>query len=316
MTDLFTSMPGAAVTVPGIYDAMTHETYHADPVPGGSLSSTGARKLIEPSCPAKFRWWETHDQPNTPHFDMGHAAHKLVLGTGPELVAVDAPDWRTKAAKEERAAAHERGAVPLLAKDMETVEDMALALAEHPQAGALFRPGTGRAEQSAFWRDPVFGVWRRCRYDWLPDHPGGRLIIPDYKTCNSADPTALGKAMVQHGYDQQAAYYLDPLGPLGLADPRDAVFLFVFQEKVPPYVVTICQPDVVALRRGADRNRLALATYAECKRSGVWPGYVDEVINLPLPVWVENEYETQKEQGMFDVEGGEKGWRSMSRQAR
>lgn len=38
------------ITEPGVYD-LPAEVYHADPVEGGSLSSTGARKLLPPSCP-------------------------------------------------------------------------------------------------------------------------------------------------------------------------------------------------------------------------------------------------------------------------
>jgi hypothetical protein len=296
------------VTVPGVYDGMPPETYHADPVPDGSLSSGGARKLLPPSCPAKFRHWQLNGQDPADHFDLGHAAHKLVLGIGPELVEVVADDWRTKAAKEAKAAAHEAGQVPLLDKDMETVHEMATVLREHPIAGRLFQSGTGRAEQSAFWWDETFGVWRRARFDWLPDNTsGGRVIIPDYKTCNSADPVALGKSLATLGYDQQAEWYSEAARALGIA--ADPVFLMVFQEKTAPYVITICQPDVVALRRGRDRNRLALALYADCKANNRWPAYADKVINLTLPVWVENEYETEKEQGAYDV-GGEAGWRT------
>ena len=37
---------------PGIYDKIPDEIYHGD---RNSLSSTGARKLLAPSCPAKVR---------------------------------------------------------------------------------------------------------------------------------------------------------------------------------------------------------------------------------------------------------------------
>jgi hypothetical protein len=42
------------ITKPGIYPGVPDEVYHADPVEGGSLSSTGARKILD--CPAKFKW--------------------------------------------------------------------------------------------------------------------------------------------------------------------------------------------------------------------------------------------------------------------
>jgi len=36
---------GIQVTAPGVYD-IPAEAYHADPVPGGSLSASGARDLL------------------------------------------------------------------------------------------------------------------------------------------------------------------------------------------------------------------------------------------------------------------------------
>ena len=50
-------------------------TYHAD---RGSLSSTGARKLLE--CPARFRHEQLSPPPAKGVFDFGKLAHKLVLG--------------------------------------------------------------------------------------------------------------------------------------------------------------------------------------------------------------------------------------------
>src|SRR5690606_36787791 len=66
---------------PGLYDLPEH-IYHADPVPGGSLPSTGAWLLLE--CPARFRYEHAHPPVPRPHVDFGTAAHKLVLGVGPE----------------------------------------------------------------------------------------------------------------------------------------------------------------------------------------------------------------------------------------
>lgn len=292
------------ITVSGIYDDMPADEYHADPVPGGSLSSGGARKLLPPSCPAKFRWWADNGQESTADFDFGHATHKLVLGKGPEIAVIDADSWRSNAAKEAAEIARETGKIPLLVPAFERAQAMEAALRAHPQAGPWFEPGTGEAEQSLFWRDGEFGVWRRARPDWVPhwrSSVDGRLILPDYKTCHSADPVALSKAMDQHGYEQQAAWYIDGAEALGLSAPDSTAFVFVFQEKTPPYLVTVCTPDVVALRRGRMRNRIALSIYRECVESGEWPGYSDKVEVLPLPIWSENEFERAVESGEYEV---------------
>lgn len=270
---------------PGIYE-MSDQEYHADPVPGGSLSSSGARLLLPPSCPARFHYQREHGQPPAEHFDIGHAAHRLVLGVGPELVEVQASDWRTKAAREQAAAARARNAVPLLSDELERVKQMADALALHPIARALFDPDRGRPEQTLIWRDGPSRVMRRARFDWLPDAGPGRMIIPDYKTCRSADPDALARSVHQFGYHQQADWYRAGAIALGLAGD-DTAFVFVCQEKDPPYLVTVVELDAMALRIGAIRNRRALEVYARCTSTGQWPGYVEGIELLSLPPWVE-----------------------------
>jgi hypothetical protein len=275
--------PGA-ITEPGIYPDLTAEEYHAD---RGSLSSSGARRLLAPSCPARFRYEQDHPQPHRRTFDIGTAAHRLVLGDGPELVAVDADDWRTKAARAERDEVYAAGGVPLLAAEFDQVHAMADALRRHPIASALFAPGTGRAEQSLFWRDERTGVMRRARLDWLRDPRDGRLLVPDYKTAHDASPEAIARAVDTYGYHQQGDWYTAGVRALGLDEGRGTAFLLVVQEKTAPYLVTVVELDAPAMRIGAAKNRRAIETYARCVETGHWPGYVDDTspYYLSLPAW-------------------------------
>ena len=90
------------ITEPGVYD-IPEGAYHADPVPGGSLSRSGAKLLLQ--SPAKFDWRRTHGVKPKRAWDIGTAAHTEVLGTGAEMVVpVDASGvpyeaWTTKDAK-------------------------------------------------------------------------------------------------------------------------------------------------------------------------------------------------------------------------
>lgn len=279
-------MTSIEISEAGVYD-IPAEVYHADPVPGGSLSSSGARRLLPPSCPAKFAYERENPPTPTNELDLGQAAHKEVLGIGPELVVVDADDWRSKAARTERDEARAAGAVPLLPDQHEQIQAMAKALREHDVASKLFAPESGRPEQSLFWIDRPTGVWRRARLDWLRTTPG-RLIVPDYKTCAAADPESIQRSVHRHGYHQQAAWYVD--GVRALSGRDDVAFLLVFQEKTPPYLVTVAELGPMALRIGRDRNRQALQIYAECQKTGRWPGYADDIEQVQLPGWVENAY--------------------------
>jgi hypothetical protein len=277
--------PAVVVTDPGVYD-LTAEAYHRDPVPEGSLSASGVKKLLPPSCPAIYRYERDHGQPHKKVFDFGHAAHQKVLGVGPEIVVVHFDSWRTDDAKAQQAQAYAEGKIPLLAKDHQIVVDMAAALRAHPLASKLLAPGTGAAEQAMFWVDEQAGIWRRSMIDWLRNKGPGRPMIVDYKTANKVDNASLSKTLVDYGYAGQAPFYLDGAIQLGLVD-GDSAFLFVAQQKNPPYLVNVWQPDERAIEYGRRINRQAIELFAECQASGVWPGYSDDIEEIALPAWVE-----------------------------
>jgi hypothetical protein len=272
---------------PGLYDGLDEAEYHGHK---GSVSVSGAKKLLPPSCPAIFKHERDQGQQQRDVFDFGKAAHKEALGVGPELVVVDADNWMTKAAKEAKAAAYADGSVPLLAKDKAAVDAMGAALRAHPIASALLDPDHGKPEQSGFFSDLAHGVLRRFRLDWLPDTDGGRLIVPDYKSAVSAEPGAIRKAVANYGYYMQDAWYRDGCHALGLAE--DVAFVFIFQEKTAPYLVTVVELDTEAVLLGRKRNDQALQVFAECTATDTWPGYTSDVELISLPKWATYDLET------------------------
>ena len=171
----------------GVYDGMPEAAYHADPVPGGSLSASGAKLLLPPSCPALYRYRRDHPKASA-EFDYGTAAHKYVLGTGPKIRHRRRPGLAHQGRAGGPQAARARGARP--AAGRRTRQDQQRwprAIEHHPVASALLDPRRGKPEQTLFWHDEDYGIWRRARLDWLPEpRPGRRLIIPEYKTCDKA----------------------------------------------------------------------------------------------------------------------------------
>ena len=271
---------------PGIYADIPEEVYHSDK---GSLSQSGAKKLLPPSCPAIFHYQREHGRPPKKEFDFGHAAHALVLGVGapireiPDETLASNGAATTKAAKEFVAEARAEGATPLKSEEALQVYTMAEALKDHPIASTLL--ADGRPEVSAYWEDTATGITRRCRFDWLPNlDPNRRLIVPDYKTTTDANPNKFAKSAADFGYYMQAPWYLDALAELGVE--TDASFVFVVQSKVAPYLVSVVELDHTALLLGRRLNRRALEIYAECQESGIWPGYGDDVHYVSLPSWL------------------------------
>jgi len=272
------------VAAPVVIDGMTADDYHADRT---SISSSGLRAILDPGCPAQFKYDRDNPQPPKKEFDLGHAAHLLVLGEGPELEVIDYPDWKKVTARELRDAAYAEGKVPLLTKDHDMVQAMADAIRKHEYAGALFAPGSGIAERSIWWTDPATGVRCRVRPDWLKQLPGLTLAV-DYKTCRDANPQALSRAVRDHSYHQQDAFYLDGIEAAGLAEPGSARFIFVFQSKTAPYLITVRELSEADRTIGRARNARALRIYAECVRTDTWPDWTGPVTDIPmisLPPW-------------------------------
>lgn len=271
------------VDAEGAYDGIPDHVYHSDKA---SLSSSGARKLLPPSCPAIFRYEREHPSEPTAAFDLGHAAHSLVLGEGAELREIPAEILSsngaatTKEAKAFAAEARADGAVPLKPDEYRQVHDMADAVRANPYAASLLRDGV--PERSLFWRDPATGVWLRARPDWTTTGADGRRIHVDYKTSTSANPEDFRSSAAKYGYHQQAPFYLE--GEAALGDP-DCGFVFVVQDKNPPYLVSVVELTADAMLLGRELNRRAIEIYAECMASDVWPAYGEQIHLIDLPKW-------------------------------
>jgi hypothetical protein len=307
-----TEMTRTVITKPGIYPDLDEADYHADPVPYGSLSASGAKLLLPPGgCPAKFRYQQGRPQPPKAHFDLGTAAHHLVLGVGPQPVELDFGNRRSNAYKDAAANARAAGQVPLLPEQMAQVQDMAAAIGDHPDAAALFAPGTGSPEQSMFWTEKFYWqepgghvpvrthgrpLWRRARLDWLSHQhlKDGRLVIPDYKTADSSEPHEFMKAVNRFRYHMSAAWYIDAVRAVGLVpeeEDRDPAFIWVVQEKEAPYVVTVIELSPDAKRMGQELNTEAMDRYSEARRTKRWIGYSDKIEMPSLPKFAEYQHE-------------------------
>jgi hypothetical protein len=281
------------IAAPGVYPEITETQYHADPVHRGSLSSTGARILVN-RTPAHFDHFRRSPEPIKREFDVGSAAHSLVLGTGPELdvIAGDGkggPDaWTTNAVKNKVAAARKAGKLPIRPGDHERVQEMAAVLRAHPLAGRLLDPARGRSEVTIVWQDPITGVWCRALIDflWHPVDAEYTFYLPDYKTTDDASPAAIGRAMARWDYHVQGEFYADGVRALGIAAPGQVVRpCLIAQEKEPPYLVSVNLPDRDARMIAQRKIREARELYAECSAVGEWPGYGDEAHVIELPPW-------------------------------
>jgi hypothetical protein len=254
------------------------DEYHRDTT---SLSQSGARRLVPPSCPAKFK--ALRDNPPKPkaEYTFGHAAHRLVLGKGAEILEVDAPDWRSKAAREAREQAG-NDIAPMLTHELAKARKMAEAVKAHPLAGPLF--DEGHPELSIYHTDDQTGVRLRGRLDWLRLLDNRHLIV-DFKTSTTAHPGEFIRKAADYGYHQQVAWYIDLV--TAAVPGAEPAFLFVVTEKESPYLTSVVELDSEAITEGRRLNRQAIETYAECIATDTWPSYPnnDDVCLVSLPPW-------------------------------
>lgn len=272
------------VEAPVVRDDLSAEEYHADRT---SISSTGLRGLLEPGCPAQFKYDRDNPAPPKREFDLGNAVHAAVLGEGHDVVEiVGFCDYKKADARALRDAAYEAGKVPLLPKEKRQVDDMAAAIRRHKEAGPLFAPGMGIPERSIYWTDPATGVRCRVRPDWLIVRPEITVIV-DLKTTTDASPDACSKAIESYSYHQQGALYIDGVQAAGLA-PEGARFFFVFQSKKAPYLITVRELKDQDQDIGRGRNEQALRIYRDCVATDEWPdwtGPVDTIPQIGMPSW-------------------------------
>lgn len=251
-----------------------------------ALSNSGIPKILESA--AKFKaWLDGQTDKRTEACLLGSVFHTLALE--PEWAAdrylVPAFDGRTKAGQEERRAAIEEGREVVKADDMNTACAMAIAARDHKRLGRLLKDPTARKEVSIFWTEEISGMAVPCkaRLDCMVDVPNYGLVVLDLKSTISAAPVRFSRTIYERGYHRQGWWYQRALYQAGLT-PR--TFVIGAVEKEPPYLVATYELEPRAVELGGRDCLAALQLYADCIKSGLWPGYSDDILPIDLDDWV------------------------------
>jgi len=269
------------IAEPCVIDGMSDAEYHADPVEGGSLSSTGARAILK--SPARFAYDRTH-RVEKRTFDVGHAAHAKILGVGMGVVEIPFEHLTPSGNVSTKvittlwlSARRAEGLVPVTPNDLADVDAMAEAVLANHAARLILEDG-GKSEQSVFAPDDETGVWLRARIDRLS--PAGPV---DLKTTTDADPEVFARTAAGYGYDVQQEFYLHTLR---LAGAGDLPFLFIVVESKAPYLTSVVELDAEFAAIGRQRMRRAIDTYKRCTDEDDWPGYGPGTHLVGPPRWL------------------------------
>lgn len=286
------------ITEPGAYPDIANEDYHrsANLLPGPSLSSSGAKKILSQS-PFHF-WFDSPLNPDRPaeedkpHLNIGKAAHDLILleDRWPDHYHVTPEGFSRAASKKfasDIAAADEaaaEGLVILRHDDAETVKAVAQAIRDNPHAVAALSNGV--TEETLVWQDQLTGVWLRARPDFRPNSiTDGRdiRVVADLKFMapTFCSPQGFARAIDNFGYHQSAAFYFDGIKAVYGVEPTH--WLHVVVEKDAPHTVSLYDLPMEDIQRGRAMNRRAIRIFAECLEADSWPAYADGPKAVGLP---------------------------------
>ena len=286
-----------------MFKTMPLDGYLKDPCPEPSVSSGLITRILDYS---PRHAWFNHPRLNpyyqiskpTSDMEFGTVCHALLLeGDESRLVEVNADDWRTKAAKEQRDEARFNGKIALLSKRVPDAYAMVsvarIAIDRVAELQGLLQGGM--AEKVMLWQQA--GVWNRAR----PDYYNAEMnICMDYKTtAGSAEPSFwTSQQLTAMGYDVQAAHYLDGFG---LITGKRPTWLWLVQENSAPFECSIIGAGEGTLDIGQQKVIQGRNIFKHCLEADSWPGYPSQICWSEPPAWDISKWEERK----IHIEGGD-----------
>lgn len=259
---------------PGIYPNMSDAEYRATKAVSCSTLKRFAEAPAKALVPSK----------DSAAMNAGRLIHSALLEPHKfdSLYARTTLERRgTKDWKEEEAAS---GKTLLKAAEFDELATIRDAVMSHPTARELLAPGL-EPEASVFWQDEATGLLCRGRVDGLRRD---QRIIVDLKTTVDASPDDFSRGAANWRHHWQEAFYRHGVkaAPGGFEADR---FIFIAVEREPPFLIGIYELSPGAVAQGKREVMRALHEYAECKRTGIWPGYAPEIVMVDLPLWAMEE---------------------------
>lgn len=277
---------------PGLYRMSSAQAYHRDGLPGPSLSSS-IIKILQRSSP-QHAWfasprlnpdWKDWDDEKLNRMDFGSGVHKLILGYGDDIEIVHANDWRGGEAKASRANARKMNRIPLLQKDFDEAEAMAVQLTFKVEEWLECPIEEALREVVVVWKEG--NGWRRAQVDAMrPD----LMKVCDVKTTDvSCNPNKLMRFVYDQDYHIQSAHYSSGLDALDPENMGRRQFGFAFGETSEPYITgPIITLDEAGMHLGRKICAKAAETWDLCVATGPdpihWRGYeLGPYVAIPPP---------------------------------
>lgn len=273
---------------PGVYPGLSYEEYDAIDAYRRTVILEGRRSLDH------LRYAEENgDTESSEALDFGQALHcatlepdrfenTVVLGAvNPKTGEPYGAD--TKAQNEFRD--ENPGKIVVSKGYREKLLGMGSAIRNHPRAGALIRASV-QTELTAVWKDEPTGVMCKVRLD---AYLGRSFGIVDLKSTLNASPEAFPRSLYDYGYHIQAAMSIDGWKALRPDEPVPP-FTIIAVEKEPPYAVACYVVGDDSLEIGRQEYREVLHAIANARRTGIWPSYPTDIMQIDVPEWARKRF--------------------------
>lgn len=270
----------------GVHYNMPAEAYHA--LPGASASKL---KAFHNTTPAHARVKLEEPFEPTPYTLMGTLVHDWLLeGFKSKFRVVEQPaeyapgkKWKSdvKACIEWKAEQVAAGRIIVKKDEMRRVQGMVNALWSHDEVFHVIEEA--KREVSVIAHDQTNDIPFRCRMDIVPN---GLPYLADIKCVSDITDRGLTRNAYDSGWHIQAAAYLAVWNSQCGTEDRRTGFRFIAVENEAPFSVRWFECSEAFLSKGAEDMARYLKLYAECTRTGIWPGYPSEVQTLDLPGYV------------------------------
>lgn len=219
----------------------------------------------------------------TPSMAIGTAFHTCVLEPDQfdsRYAVLPALDRRTKAGKADFAEfqAENQGKVFIKPADFEAIQNMRVAILDHPAAKKLLQDGM--AEQSVFWNDSATELQCKARPDWLT-----RNTVVDLKKTRDASERGFARSVVQYRYYQQAAMYLDGINQVSDTEYNEFVFIAVCDQE--PYEIGVYSLSQEFLEFGYSEYRRLLDKVRLHQELNLFPNFNSAgVVEIKKPAYL------------------------------
>ena len=262
------------------------ENYYTDKISDRPSLNAGTAITMLNKTPA-HAWTEhprlnpNYQSKNARHFDIGKAFHTSVLGAGDPFVVLDYPDYRTKAAQEEKKQAYQDGKTPILIHEYDPISRMTAAAHK-----AIYKAGydktweRGLSEQG--FLNNVDGCPCRCLADRITTVKEN--VIFDLKsTAGMAKPGAWIRDAMKFGIDVRVAHYLDVVAAETGQDNFDYIFIVV--EKKEPYAAAVFRLSDRLIALGKSKIAIAREQWLKYLDEDEWPAWPGHVQTAEAAEW-------------------------------